>query len=148
MKNLTRGIATFCGVGYIPFIPATWASALAVVLCWYLPESYFIPSLVVLSVAGFWACAPSRLIFRAEDPKHFVMDEVCGVILTLLWLPKTVAVYGAAFILFRILDALKPWPISRVQAHPHAWSIMLDDLLAGFFGCGALHILLATVWKV
>ena len=133
MQAVTRIIATFCGVGYIPFIPATWASAITVVLAWFLSDSWLVYIGVLFTAAGLGVCRESRTVFRSEDPKEFVMDEVCGMILSVLWLPKSIPLSIAAFALFRILDAWKPWPISRVQNSKHPWSIMGDDLLAGLF---------------
>ena len=132
-KSLATVISTSFGLGFIPLVPATWTSAVAAIALWFIPDPALVYCVVVLSVAGCWACQPSREIFHAEDPKQFVMDEVCGMILTLIWLPKTIVLYVAGFFLFRVLDVWKPWPISRIQNSKHPWSIMGDDLLAGVF---------------
>jgi phosphatidylglycerophosphatase A len=146
MPALTKIIATFFGIGFIPLASGTWASAASAGICWYLSEPVLIASIVLLSALGLWACAPSRIVLRSEDPSAFVMDEVCGMMLSVLWMPKAVPVYVAAFFLFRLFDIWKPWPISRIQASPHPWSIMLDDLLAGIFTNIVLQVLIHTVW--
>ena len=63
-----------------------------------------------------------------------MLDEVCGMMATVLWLPKTLPVFIAAFLLFRLLDIWKPWPISWLQDQKHPFSIMHDDLAAGLLG--------------
>jgi phosphatidylglycerophosphatase A len=127
---LTKAIATFFGVGYIPFVPATWASAAAAVLGWFMGPWIFL-GVAVSSIAGLLACAPARRVLGHADPPSFVMDEVAGMLLTLLWVPRTVPYYLAAFLLFRLFDAWKPWLIRRIQDSPRATSIMWDDLAAG-----------------
>ncbi len=132
-KFLVPPVVTFLGVGYIPVVPATFASAASAVLVWFLPGSWLIYWALAFSAAGLCVCRSSQDVFGSRDPKHFVMDEVCGMMISLLWLPKSAGLYLIAFILFRILDIWKPWPISRIQESRHATSIMWDDLLAGVF---------------
>lgn len=132
MQKLTRIVATFFGVGFLPWAPGTWASLLAAVLAWFLGGS-LVYWTVAFSTVGLLVCRQARLVFRDEDPKQFVMDEVCGMFLGVLWLPKSIPLFVAAFFLFRVLDIWKPWPISKVQNIDRPWSIMGDDLLAGVF---------------
>jgi len=142
-KKLTLAVASFFGVGYLPRCPGTWASAAAVVLAWFL-GSTLIYWTVFFCIAGLWACVGAREAFGAEDPGAFVMDEVCGMMLAVLWLPRTLVLYAAAFVLFRLFDIWKPWPISKIQASKGSWSIMGDDLLAGVFA----NLLLSSVLAV
>ena len=142
MRNFFAAVvATFCGVGYIPLASGTWASAVAVSAAWYLDGSSLIYWAAGLSAAGFWACAPARELFHSEDPRQFVMDEVCGMLLTLAWMPKSVPVYLGAFMLFRLLDIWKPWLIRKIQNYNHPWSVMWDDLAAGLAGNVILQII-------
>ena len=132
-KTFTRLVATFFGLGFLPLFPATWASAVAAALGWYIPSPALIYCVFLLSVAGFSVCRPSQDVFNSKDPKPFVMDEVCGMMLSVLWLPKNVSLYVWAFIMFRVLDVWKPWPISRIQESKFPSSILWDDLAAGLF---------------
>ena len=140
-KKLTQIVASFFGAGYLPLCPGTWASVIGVVLAWFLADT-LVYWTVLFCLAGFWACRGAREAFGSKDPGAFVMDEVCGMMLAVLWLPRTLVLYAVAFILFRLFDIWKPWPISRIQASVRPWSIMGDDLLAGFFAnlvlCGML----------
>ncbi len=82
-------------------------------------------------VAGFWVCRASQKVFGTQDPKQFVMDEVCGMMLSVLWIPKEPGFFLIAFLLFRALDIWKPWPISKIQKNRHPSAILWDDLAAG-----------------
>ncbi len=130
MRYLTGAVATSLGIGFIPVVPATWASAAAAAAAWLL-GGISIYWVIGLSLVGLWACKGSRDIFRSADPKQFVMDETCGMLLSLMWLPLDLKYYCAAFVLFRVLDIVKPYPISKIQQSKHATSIMWDDLAAG-----------------
>ena len=130
-ERWTALVASFFGVGYIAVVPATWASAVSAVLCWFLPNPWIIGGALLLSAVGLGVCRRSQSVFNSPDPKQFVMDEVCGMMLALLWLPKSVPLYIGAFVLFRVLDVWKPGPVRWIQNSPHPTSIMWDDLAAG-----------------
>ena len=98
-RGLTRVIATFFGVGYLPVLPATWASLAAVFLAW-LAYDHLLYWCLALIAAGLWACGDARAALGSDDPPPFVMDEVCGMALTVLFLPKTVVVFAVGFLLF------------------------------------------------
>ena len=74
------------------------------------------------------------------DPPQAVWDEVIGIWVTCLFLPKTILWMAAAFICFRILDIVKPFPINRLERLPGGVGIMADDLLAGLVGAAALNL--------
>ncbi len=112
-------------------------------LAWYFP-AHNASLLVALCVLGYCFSLLAEQSFGSKDPSAFVLDEVCGMMLSVLWLPKSVPVYAAAFVLFRILDIRKPWPISLLQKMKHPFSIMHDDLAAGLF----TNILLQVIIKI
>ena len=131
-------IASFLFVGYLPAAPGTWGSLAGALWAWYFPSMHLF-STVVFSILGLAVCAPARRVFRSDDPKLFVMDEVSGMLISLLWLPRTFAWYAASFFLFRVFDVLKPGPIGAIQKNRAPWSIMGDDMLAGVLVNLALH---------
>lgn len=142
-KKIVKIIATFFGVGFIPIVPATWASVVAAVLAWFLYGG-LIYWTAGFSLAGLWVCREAQEVFRSKDPKPFVTDEVCGMMLSVLWLPKNVSFYFWAFVLFRILDIWKPWPISKIDKSDRPWCIMWDDLAAGIF----TNLILRTIVRI
>ncbi len=132
MKKGIKILATFFGLGYLPLVPGTWASLAALTLAWFFHET-LIWQVVGFSLIGLLICKPAEDAFGSKDPGAFVLDEVAGMALSLLWLPKNLVLFVIAFILFRALDILKPGPIGKIQASRTPMSIMWDDLLAGVF---------------
>ncbi len=131
------------GIGLFPVAPATVASFAAVVVYWLSPlsgDSYGFFLLIALSVPlGVWATG-SLITAEDPDPHRAVWDEVAGMWLTCLLLPKTLPWLAAAFVCFRILDVLKPWPIRRFERLPGGLGIMADDLAAGVVGAVAINL--------
>jgi phosphatidylglycerophosphatase A len=72
-----------------------------------------------------------------------VLDEVVGMLVSLLWLPSSWVVYLAAFVAFRAFDIVKLWPTNRFERFPGGWGIMADDVMAGVY---ANVVLQALVW--
>jgi phosphatidylglycerophosphatase A len=153
MKRLSDGVGwlfgTALGVGLFPVAPATMASLVAVAVYAPLPMDGGSPAFLALvagSLAvGPWACG-SLVREDDPDPKRAVWDEVAGVWLTCLLLPKTLPWLAAAFLLFRVLDILKPWPIRRFERLPGGWGIMADDVAAGVIGAAALNLVYRLAW--
>ena len=132
-----------------PVAPATAASLVAVVVYWALPMSGDSPAFLGLVgaslLAGPWACG-SLASSDDPDPRRAVWDEVAGMWLTCLFLPKTLPWLAAAFLLFRALDVIKPWPISQYERLPGGYGIMADDVAAGVLGAAVLNLVYRLVW--
>jgi len=77
-----------------------------------------------------------------HDPAEVTIDEVLGMWVSLLFLPKSIVVAGIAFFIFRIMDIVKPWPARKFDTLTGGFGIMMDDAIAGFYTNIALHILL------
>jgi phosphatidylglycerophosphatase A len=88
---------------------------------------------VVVTVAGVVAAERVERVVGQKDPGVIVVDEVAGMTLSVLWLPLTPAVLAVAFVLFRVLDVLKPFPADRSQALSGGIGVMADDLIAGLY---------------
>lgn len=137
-------IATFGGIGFFPFAPATVASAvvaLLMVLMGTPPLLARIALLVLVTAAGTWASARTEARYGVEDARCIVIDEVAGMLAAALLVQWDVAHAVGAFILFRALDILKPPPAYQVETLRHGVGVMADDLVAGFY---ALLLLLAA----
>ena len=151
MNNLTGRLGwlfgTAAGLGLFPVAPATLASLVAVAVYWAVPiegDSVALFALVAGAIViGPWACG-SLTSSDDPDPKRAVWDEVAGMWLTCLLLPKTLPWLAAAFLVFRVLDVLKPWPIRQYERLPGGYGIMADDLAAGVIGAAALNL----VWRL
>ncbi len=97
---------------------------------------------VVTAVAVVTAGAEARALGR-EDPGPVVIDEAAGFLFTVAFLPHGLWMTLAAFVLFRILDILKPPPARQLEALHGGWGIVLDDVAAGIMGNLLLHAALA-----
>jgi len=134
-----RFVATLGGAGLMRPAPGTWGSAVVLPLALLGPLPCLVLA-VLIAIAGWWA--GHRVLDETSDPGWFVADEGAGMLLTLAALagPSWLGV-GLAFLLFRLFDILKPWPISWADRQPGPTGVMLDDILAG----GAAALLLLAV---
>ena len=128
-------IATGFGIGRLPWAPGTWASLAALPLAWAISWAAgpigLAAAVAVATVAGLWAARAHLGSASPADPPEVVIDEVAGQWLALLIAPRTFAAYVAAFLLFRLFDIWKPWPVRAAERLPSAVGVMADDLVAG-----------------
>jgi phosphatidylglycerophosphatase A len=143
------GLATLGGMGRAPLAGGTVATLVAGVpmalLVSHLHGALSLAVLGIVCVLG--ALGADRVIVEMgrEDPGEVVVDELAGYLLTMLWLPATWTNLAAGFVLFRLLDIWKPWPIRWVDATVKGgWGAMLDDLLAGAMAHAILRLLSAA----
>ena len=157
-------LATGLGVGYGPVMPGTYGSVLGVGLYLALAHQVrlFHEPRLVLALAAVLLTALSILVvavalkgFTAKDPQEIVLDEVAGQFVTLVPLPLIPAgawsywtAIVAGFILFRALDAAKPYPIWKLERLHGAWGIVADDIGAGLVGALMLWGAMALGWKI
>jgi phosphatidylglycerophosphatase A len=131
MKLFSHLIATAFGVGYLPKCPGTWGSLLGLGIALLMGTPVLIAATLVLIFLGVWASHATALQLQKKDPSEVVIDEVVGMMLALLFLPKTWLFIILAFGLFRLFDIKKPSFIGRAEKLPGGWGIMMDDVLAG-----------------
>ena len=141
-------IATAFGAGYAPIAPGTFGSAVGAVLWLVLPQTFWLQvlAIVVISLAGAWSGSVAEEHFARRDPNQVVVDEVAGMMVTLLLNP--VGGYGwmaVAFLLFRAADIVKPFPVNRLEGLPGGIGIMADDVMAGVYANLALRL---SMWAV
>ncbi len=134
------------GSGLAPKAPGTFGTLAAVPLCYLLDRAgatiYLLATLLALGI-GIAICAAAARHLESHDHPAIVWDEIAGFLVTMLVVPVTPLTLFAGFLLFRLFDILKPWPIRRVDRQVHGGlGIMLDDLLAAVMA-GALLFLLA-----
>ncbi|HDZ26788.1 hypothetical protein LCGC14_0652820 [marine sediment metagenome] len=141
MKSLSKIIATFFGVGYFPVAPGTLTSLIVVLLYKFYLHSlswpFYLLLLVLLFSVGIFTSTKYSLEIKKHDPRRIVIDEAFGQLLVLFqigeswgtgWLPLL-----SCFLLFRIFDIIKPFPIKKVETLPDGWGIVMDDLVAAVY---------------
>jgi len=147
MRSINFLVATFFGVGKIPFAPGTWASVAAVPCFWFLIDKplALLTVLVVVYFAGVYCSGQYEKQIGEKDPSSAVIDEVLGMGVSLLWIPQQWPFVIVALLLFRIFDIWKPYPVGRLEKLPGGWGIMSDDLLAGVYANAWIQIGLLAV---
>lgn len=149
MKILSRILATFFGLGFAPAAPGTVASAAAAVLYGLVLHDLSGPLDVLLILALFFAGAAVSARYAAElgrpDPGRIVIDEVCGQLIALAFLPPAWPAVAISFALFRFFDIIKPWPIRKLERFPGGWGIMADDVGAGLAAALLARLILLVV---
>lgn len=154
---MSRAFATFFGVGLLPWAPGTWGSAAAVPVAWAIHGLGGFPALLaataLVALAGWLAVAGAITDSADDDPAEFVIDEVAGMFVALLplsaglWLADAAPWvfpwpgWVGAFVLFRVFDIWKPWPVSWADRRGDALGVMLDDLIAGALAAACLAAL-------
>ena len=122
-------------MGYAPVASGTVASAVALMLLWLIP--FTAPALAwtvgVVTAVGLWAGGRVERVLGQKDPGIIVVDEVAGMALSVLLLPRTIPVLLVAFFLFRLFDVWKPFPARESQAFTGGLGVMIDDLIAGVY---------------
>jgi phosphatidylglycerophosphatase A len=134
------------GAGLSRCAPGTVGTAVAVPLAWglkALPQPVFLAVLIAAFLLGVRLCGITSARLGRHDPGGIVWDEMVGYWLTIAFLPAHWTWFLAAFVLFRIFDILKPWPIRRLERRlGGGWGIMADDLLAGVYAMAPLLLVL------
>jgi phosphatidylglycerophosphatase A len=138
--------ATGFGVGYLPRLPGTAGTLLSVPLSLGLNAlaSNSMPIAVLTLAAAIccaiWLSTRAALILEQRDPPVIVIDEIVGFMVANFMAPRSVIPLGVAFILFRLLDIVKVYPLSRLAKLPGGAGIVLDDVMAGLYVFGILRL--------
>jgi len=137
MRNsLIKLISTFFYVGYLPPMPGTYAGIAGMLLFLFTGKNIYaqITLAILLIILGLLVTGRAeRILSRGKDPGCIVIDEVAGMFLSLLFLPRNLRVFVLAFLVFRLLDIIKPYPADRFQAKSGSIGIMGDDIVAGIY---------------
>jgi phosphatidylglycerophosphatase A len=152
MNRLALFVATCAYIGYVPVAPGTFGSAAGLVLLWTVrtfgdPRVEVVVILLVLAV-GVWASGVTERHTGRVDPGIVVIDEVAGMLITMAFIPSTVVSAMTAFLLFRVLDIVKPWPARQLERLPGGFGVMADDAMAAVYGNLIMHGLMrfASGW--
>ncbi|MDU0354823.1 phosphatidylglycerophosphatase A [Paraglaciecola aquimarina] len=143
--NPIHFLALGFGSGLAPKAPGTFgtiaALPLVVLLSLYSSLSVYLLITILASIVGIWICGKTADDMQVHDDSSIVWDEVAGMLITMFAVPLSWQSLLLGFVLFRVFDILKPWPISYLDKHVHGgFGIMIDDVLAGLFACLVLHL--------
>ena len=157
-STVARALATVAGLGDLLPAPGTTVGSLAGALLYWTASAIWptavtpiaLAGLILLVPASVWACGVEAKRRGLADPQPVVLDEVAGQ-----WLALGIVAFvqhcspglrelAAAFLLFRVFDVFKPWPIRHLERLPGGWGIVADDLAAAA-ATGALALALFTL---
>jgi phosphatidylglycerophosphatase A len=146
MQRLGLFIATCGYLGYVPVAPGTFGSALGLVV-FAAVRSTGSPAVEIAAIAivfavGLWAGTVAEHHFGGIDPGPVVLDEVLGMLITLALLPVNTAGAIVGFLVFRVLDVVKPWPSARFEHLPGGLGVMADDAMAAIYGNVVMRLLI------
>lgn len=159
-----------CGVGFVPIAPGTWGSAIGVLIYLFIRSNelrfvskfsnsrftdeivtswiYAFNSVVFLlfCLLGIWASGQAVKFFADKDPQKVVVDEVIGQLIVFLFVPFLFSwkFILAGFVLFRLFDIWKPYPVRLLENLPAGIGVCADDILAGVYGGVCLALLYAA----
>lgn len=171
-KNLldyfSLAVTTF-GVGYLPLAPGTWGSMVGVAIylgfrnvemllqgsgtssgwtndqisAWMHAGNLIL--FLLFCLLGIWAAGRATKLFKHKDPSQAVVDEVIGQLIVFLFVPFTISwpLVLTGFLLFRLFDIWKPYPIDSLQNLPTGIGVCADDILAGVYGGAVLALIYA-----
>ena len=143
-SSLCNFISTLGPIGYIPYAPGTFGSAVTIVFIYLLPNVNPIAYIIFLTILSIFALLCSHMTakeMRIKDPSQIVIDEVIGMSISLFMIPKTLTSYLMAFLIFRFLDITKPYPINKSQDFYGGFGIIMDDVFAGLITLIVMQIL-------
>ena len=148
LKKPSHLFATWFGIGLLRPAPGTWGS-FAALLIWYFTEFLHPTAHVILPIFilfSWLVCSQATKDSDSKDHSAIVIDEVAGMLVTLSFVSHGIMTDLCAFLLFRLFDIWKPWPISWIDQNIQGGlGILLDDLIAGFFAGGIIYGILILV---
>lgn len=149
IEKSSKYIVSLGKIGFIKPASGTWGTLASMPVAFliayiYSPLSLVIASFIIL-IIGWYFTNIYEKINNKHDASEIVIDEMAGVFITLSFIPVDVWYYIAGFFIFRFFDILKPYPINIIDNQKTAFSVMLDDLIAGLYAGITLWVLLWIV---
>jgi phosphatidylglycerophosphatase A len=138
MRRLGLFVATCGYLGYVPVAPGTFGSALGLAVFFALRSTGSVALevgvILLVFVVGLWCGTIAEHHFGGIDPGPVVLDEVLGMLITLALLPVSTTGAIVGFVVFRVLDVVKPWPSAQFERLPGGLGVMADDAMAAIYG--------------
>lgn len=148
-KKIILFLSSGCLLGNMPFAPGSFGTLAGLPICWLLSSVDSSISFILIALAipfAIWVAGEAEQILEKKDPGAIVIDEIVGMVLTLAGLPFNATTAGLGFVLFRVLDITKPFPIGFLERRfKGGTGIVLDDVAAGVIANITLRIILQLV---
>jgi phosphatidylglycerophosphatase A len=136
------GLASLFGIGFIPGCPGTAGSLFGLLFVWLAGNQvlFFLITLFSCSLA-FLVAGKAEKLLGQKDSKQIVIDELAGILVTFLFVPKVFSFLVVGFFLFRLFDIIKVFPANRLEKKKGSLGIVGDDLIAGVYANLVLQFL-------
>lgn len=134
---------SFFFMGYSPLAPGTVGTMGAVLVFYifaYMSPLYYLTVIIVFTLISIFLTNKTLRFYNSDDPGEIVIDEVCGYLFAMFLIPFSWSYVFIGFILFRLFDITKPYPIRNIERLPAGYGIILDDILAGIYANIILHL--------
>ena len=151
-EDAIKFLASGFGLGYSPVAPGTMGTLGGLFLYLLLPANMLwvhAGVIVLLFFCGVWAATRVEQFLKEKDAQIIVLDEVVGFLIAVFFLPRdSWLILPAGFVLFRLFDIFKPFPLQRLERIPKGWGVMLDDVGAGTYTNLILRVMLVVFSRV
>ncbi len=144
MKSVVRLLVTGFYTGEFPIIPGTWGTLPGLIICIFffdVPVIYQALMAVVATILSIVLASFAEKDF-GHDAKPIVIDEIAGMLVTLVFVPRVWYYYLVGFVFFRAMDVLKPFPARQAESLPSGWGVTIDDIVAGIYANLLLQVVI------
>jgi phosphatidylglycerophosphatase A len=142
MRHFINFLATGCFIGKVPVAPGTAGTLVGVLLYLLihpLPIFVYVVTVIAFIFLSAWVATKAQAIYGEQDPQEVVIDEIAGYLVTMAFHKFDVSLIIGGFVLFRIFDIVKPFPLRWIERRfLSGWGIVLDDVAAGIYANLAL----------
>jgi phosphatidylglycerophosphatase A len=144
MKSIVRLLATGFYTGEFPIISGTWGTLPGLIICIFFFDVSLIYQVLMAVVATILSIVLASLAEKdfGHDAKPIVIDEVAGMLVTLVFVPRVWYYYLLGFVFFRAMDVLKPFPARQAESLPSGWGVTIDDIVAGIYANLLLQVVI------
>jgi phosphatidylglycerophosphatase A len=149
-KRVIKFLASGFGSGLTPIAPGTAGTIVGIficLLCLHLPWFWRLLVVLALMALSVYVSGEAEKVYGKKDDQRIVIDEITGFQVTMLPVAITGWHLCLAFVLFRIFDIWKPFPVNNLQQLPGGWGVVMDDVAAGIYA-GALLLVLTLLIKL
>lgn len=143
-EKVIRYLSSGFGLGLSPVAPGTVGTLLGIPVCLLylsLPWIFRLLVVIVLFAVSIYVSGRAEEIYGKKDDQRIVIDEIIGFQVTMLPMAINIPHLCVGFVLFRVFDIWKPFPLKKLQNLPGGWGVVLDDVGAGIYAGMAMFLL-------
>lgn len=135
MRRLIKITTSFFYLGHSPFMPGTLGSLAGLLIYFVVKDKFpiYAFSLLFLFILGVIFSSEAERIYKRKDAQMIVIDEACGMMLSMFLIPYNFWIMWLGFLLFRLFDILKPPPARAIDKFSGAFGVMFDDIIAAIY---------------